>query len=71
MGTQGERLQKVRKTLQLSQEQLGKVFNTSKQFVSKIENNGVLLNNQKLEILVRDYNINANYILAGKGKVFL
>lgn len=69
--TQGERLREIRNTLNLSQEEFGKVFNTSKQYISKLENNLVQLNNEKMVILATSYNVNINYILTGKGSIFI
>lgn len=71
MCTQGERIKKARKHLQLSLQQLGEVLNVSKQYLSKIEKNERLLNNHKLSILISKYNINVNYILTGKGSIFI
>lgn len=71
MCTQGERIKRVRKLLQLSLQQLGQVLNVSKQYLSKIEKNERLLNNHKLSMLISEYGINANYILAGKGDIFI
>ena len=62
MCTQGERIKKARKHLQLSLQQLGEVLNVSKQYLSKIEKNERLLNNRKLSMLISKYNINVNYI---------
>lgn len=71
MKTQGERIREIRTSLNLSQEELGKIFNTSKQYISKIENNLVQLNNEKMVILAKFYNVNINYILTGKGLMFI
>ena len=71
MCTQGERIKKARKHLQLSLQQLGEVLNVSKQYLSKIEKNEGLLNNRKLSMLISKYNINVNYILTGKGSIFI
>lgn len=71
MCTQGERIKRARKHLQLSLQQLGQVLNVSRQYLSKIEKNERLLNNHKLSILISKYNINANYILTGKGNMFI
>ena len=69
MCTQGARIRKARNNLQLSLQQLGQVLNVSKQYLSKIEKR--LLNNHKLSILISEYGINANYILVGKGNIFI
>lgn len=66
MKTQGERIREIRTSLNLSQEELGKIFKTSKQYISKIENNFVLLNNEKMVILANFYNVNIILILLGK-----
>lgn len=71
MKTQGERLREIRITLQLSQEELGIAFSTSKQYISKLENNLVQLNNAKMVILAKVYNVNINYILTNKGSMFI
>lgn len=71
MKTQGERIREIRTLLNLSQEELGKIFNTSKQYISKLENNLVQLNNAKMVILAEIYNVNINYILTGKGSMFI
>ena len=71
MCTQGARIRKARKNLQLSLQQLGQVLNVSKQYLSKIEKNERLLNNHKLSILISEYGINANYILVGKYFLYL
>lgn len=71
MCTQGERIKKARKHLQLSLQQLGEVLNVSKQYLSKIEKNERLLNNRKLSMLISKYNINVNYILTGKGSILV
>ena len=71
MCTQGARIRKAGKNLQLSLQQLGQVLNVSKQYLSKIEKNERLLNNHKLSILISEYGINAKYILVGKGNIFI
>lgn len=70
MQTQGQRLRKVRKALNLSQEQLGVKLRVSKQYVSNIESDRNILNNEKLLLLLVDLNVNINYILAGIGQPF-
>ena len=77
MCTQGARIRKARKNLQLSLQQLGQVLNVSKQYLSKIEKNGEIdeiqfknYDNKFKEQLSND-GINANYILVGKGNIFI
>ncbi len=65
MSTQGKRLKNIRNALELTQEQLGAVLGISKQFYSNIETDRTLLNNEKLVLLLKDYNVNMNYLLGG------
>ena len=65
MTTQGQRLKKIRQALNLTQEQMGESLGISKQFYSNIETNRTLLNNEKLVLLLKDYDVNLNYLLAG------
>lgn len=70
MEAQGERIKQIRQTLKLSQEKFGEVLGIKKQFVSRIENNSALLNNDKLVTLLLNFDVNINYVLAGKGNMF-
>lgn len=65
MSTQGKRLKAIRQALKLTQEQLGGALGISKQFYSNIETDRTLLNNEKLVLLLKDYNVNLNYLLGG------
>ena len=69
--TQGQRLKEVRLALGLSQEDFGVIFSIPKQMVSALEKDKLKLNNEKLVKLLSDYNININYLLCAKGKIFL
>lgn len=71
MVEQGKRLKQIRQVLGLSQDELGSVLGISKQFYSNIENNRTKLNNDKLVLLCTDYNVNINYLLVGKGEMFI
>ena len=70
MTTQGERIKEIRTALKLSQQEFGKIINVSKQYVSNLESNRNILNNEKLVSLLVDLNVNINYILAGIGQPF-
>ncbi|MBR2069168.1 MAG: helix-turn-helix transcriptional regulator [Candidatus Gastranaerophilales bacterium] len=70
MTTQGKRLKVIREKLKLTQEELGKKLGISKQYYSNIETDRTLLNNEKLVLLFKYYNINLNYLLAGEGCIF-
>lgn len=70
MTTQGERLKKIRRKLGLSQTELGEKLGFSKQYLSNIEADRNLMNNDKLVKLLVDFNVNINYLLAGVGEMF-
>ena len=65
MSTQGKRLKNIRTALYMTQEQIGVALGISKQFYSNIETDRTLLNNDKLVLLLKDYNVNLNYLLGG------
>ena len=71
METQGERIKNIRLELRLSQDKFGEGLGITKQYVSNIEKGNALLANEKLKSLLVNYNVNINYILAGKGDAFL
>ena len=72
MEMQGERIKKVRLCLHLSQDKFGEgLGGITRQYVSNIENGNAYFSNEKLTSLLLNYNVNINYILSGKGKVFL
>jgi transcriptional regulator with XRE-family HTH domain len=71
MTTQGMRIKKIRQNLNLSQEEFGKIFDIQKQMVSSLEKDNLKLNNDKLVKLLCDYNVNINYLLSGKGEMFI
>ena len=71
MSTQGKRLKNIRQHLNLTQEQFGAKLNISKQFYSNIETDRTLLNNEKLVLLFKDYNVNLNYLLGGMLPMFV
>lgn len=70
MTSQGKRLKNIRSALNLTQEQFGKALGISKQFYSNIETDRTLLNNEKLVLLFKDYNVNLNYLVGGIGQIF-
>ena len=71
MSSQGKRLKRIRQEIGLSQDELGSVLGISKQFFSNIENDRTKLNNDKLVLLCENYNVNINYLLTGKGEMFI
>ena len=71
MTTQGKRLKKIRLALGLSGEDFGKKIGVSKQYISNLEADRNILNNEKLVSLLVDFNVNLNYLIAGKGEIFI
>ena len=71
METQGQRLKKIRLSLRLSQEELVKIFNITKQYVYGLEKDKLTLNNEKLVKLLLDYKVNINYLLCGIGDMYI
>jgi len=71
MSTQGIRLKKIRQELNLSQEQFGIKIGVSKQYVSNLEADRNVLNNEKLVSLLVDFNVNLNYLIGGVGQPFI
>lgn len=69
--TQGQRIKEIRQALKLSQEDFGEIFKIQKQMVSSLEKDKLKLNNEKLVKLLDDYNVNINYLLSGKGNMFI
>jgi len=69
--TQGLRIRKIRLQLNLSQEEFGRIFGITKQYVYSLEKDKMFLNNEKLVKLLVDYNVNINYLLVGVGEMFL
>ena len=65
MSTQGKRLKNIRQALNLTQDELGAKLGISKQYYSNIETDRTFLNNEKLVLLFKDYNVNLNYLLGG------
>lgn len=71
METQGQRIKKIRTSLGLTQTALGADLKMSKQYFSKAETDSIVLNNKQLVILCVDHNVNINYLLTGRGEMFI
>lgn len=71
MITQGERLKQIRTELRLSQAKLGKSLGISAPSIGKAEKGINRLSNESLTKLLENYNVNINYLLAGKGEMFI
>ena len=70
MTTMGVRLKKIREALHLKQSELGAVFDCSYAFISAVENDKSKLSVENLIKLLVKYDVNINYVLAGKGEMF-
>ena len=66
----GQRLKLIRKTLGMTQEQLAQRLGVGKTALSMIETGKARLSNRNKNILVQDFNVNAEWIDSGKGKMF-
>lgn len=71
MPTQGKRLKKIRIKLDLSQDEMASEINVSRQYLSNLENDRDILNNEKFVKLFQSYEINPTYIILGQGEMFL
>ncbi len=71
MSTQGDRLKKIRKFLNLSQEEFGKKIGLTRGAIAAVEADGNKFSQEVLYKLIEIFNINVNYLLAGKGEPFI
>lgn len=70
METAGQRLRAIRKELNMTQEQLAQRLGIGKAALSMIETGKAGLSTRNKNILVQDFNVNAEWIDSGKGKMF-
>ena len=70
METAGQRLRTIRKELNMTQEQLAQRLGIGKAALSMIETGKAGLSTRNKNILVQDFNVNAEWIDSGKGKMF-
>jgi transcriptional regulator with XRE-family HTH domain len=71
MTTQGERLEKIRRELKLTQQQFADKLGISKGTISKVEKNKGSFSSEILCKLLVDFNVNLNYLLGGFSPMFL
>lgn len=71
MPTQGKRLKNIREKLKLNQTEFADKLNIKSQSVWKAEKNINKLSNDNLFNLVSQFNINLNYLISGKGEMFI
>ena len=70
MSTSGSRFKELRKELKFSQEEMGKIFNTTKSYISLVERDKSQLSAENYKKLALKYNVNLNWLIAGKGEMF-
>ncbi len=68
--TQGERVRKIRKALNLTLEKFGMKLGVGKQAISKIEKGENSLTDQMAISICREYNVNYDYLMNGEGEMF-
>lgn len=68
--TQGERVNQIRKTLELTLEKFGEKLGVQKSSISKIEKDRVALSDQMAKSICREYNVNYDYLMYGEGEMF-
>lgn len=68
--TIGERIKKIRKTLQLNQVSFAKKINLKQAAIGLIENNQRNVSDRVIQDICRVYNINENWLLFEKGEMF-
>lgn len=67
----GQRIKKIRIALGLPQEAFGELLDVGKSFVSAVENGKSKINVEHLVKLLVEHGVNVNYVLSGKGDMFL
>ena len=71
MTTFGKRLKQARQSKELSQEDFGKIIGLTKQSISRVENDKIFVSKEILCNMIVNFNLNINYLLTGKGQMFL
>lgn len=68
--SQGERVRKIRKTLNLTLEKFGENLGVAKTTISRIETGVNSLTEQMAKSICREYNVNYDYLINGNGDPF-
>lgn len=68
--TQGERINEVRKCLNLTLEEFGVKIGVTKAAISKIERGDRNLTDQMAKSICREYNVNYDWLIYGEGEMF-
>ena len=68
--TQGERINEIRKSLNLTMEKFGDKLGVTKSAINKIEKNERVLTDQMAKSICREFNVNYDYLVNGEGEMF-
>lgn len=68
--TQGERVNEIRKSLNLTMEKFGEKLGVTKSAINKIEKNERVLTDQMSKSICREFNVNYDYLVNGEGDMF-
>ena len=71
MSNMGERIQQIRRSLNMTQQEFGDIFGVKKSFICAVEKGDSKLSVDNLVKLLVNHNVNINYILGGQGNMFL
>ncbi len=66
----GERLKSIRQELKFSQKEFGKILDVQQTAISNYEKNRFEISNTIIDKLVNEFDINANWLITGKGEMF-
>ena len=68
--TQGERVNEIRKELNLTLEKFGEKLGVTKVAISNIEKGNRNLTDQMAKSICREYNVNYDWLIYGEGEMF-
>lgn len=68
--TQGERVNEIRKSLNLTMEKFGEKLGVTKSAINKVEKNERVLTDQMSKSICREFNVNYDYLVNGEGDMF-
>lgn len=68
--TQGERVNAIRKSLNMTLEKFGEQLGVTKTAMSRIEKDERSLTEQMTKAICREYNVNYDWLTAGEGEMF-
>ncbi|EHN15880.1 helix-turn-helix domain-containing protein [Clostridium sporogenes] len=66
----GERIRKLRKKLNLTQDEFSKKLNVSRSTIGNIEVGNIALSKRNIKDISRTFNVNENWLLNGTGNMF-